>query len=145
MPVCTPSRKKKKELLHGFVNERTVKRLDLPNNCEPPHRKLEKASMIEYYCNGVGKPPATMVWVRVPQDHEVELPLQREAVHRLREHTADAIVRLSSNILVATCPGRHELKDRRISRAWYGVDEQRGIDCTQKVQQLVAYGCAKIK
>ena len=51
-----------------------------------------------------------------------------------------AIVRLSNNILVVTRLGRRILKDREISRAWYGVDEHRGIDCTQEVQQLVNGG-----
>ena len=138
--IKEPQRNSQWRVHNAVVNSKDSFEVRFSNG---PHSFFEcrhRSTMIEYHFFNIGKPPAAMVWVRVPHDYEVEPPIHYDYEVCLREHTQDAIVRLSNNILVVTRLGRRILKDREISRAWYGVDEHRGIDCTQEVQQLVNGG-----
>ena len=138
--IKEPQRNSQWRVHNAVVNSKDSFEVRFSNG---PHSFFEcrhRSTMIEYHFFNIGKPPAAMVWVRVPHDYEVEPPIHYDYEVCLREHTQDAIVRLSNNILVVTRLGRRILKNREISRAWYGVDEHRGIDCTQEVQQLVNGG-----
>ena len=125
--IKEPQRNSQWRVHNAVVNSKDSFEVRFSNG---PHSFFEcrhRSTMIEYHFFNIGKPPAAMVWVRVPHDYEVEPPIHYDYEVCLREHTQDAIVRLSNNILVVTRLGRRILKDREISRAWYGVDEHRGI------------------
>ena len=107
--IKEPQRNSQWRVHNAVVNSKDSFEVRFSNG---PHSFFEcrhRSTMIEYHFFNIGKPPAAMVWVRVPHDYEVEPPIHYDYEVCLREHTQDAIVRLSNNILVVTRLGRRIL------------------------------------